>query len=95
MSADNGFTHRVRLWIDNDYGLYTEVHSLARQASEGGENDLADAIRALIEPEELPVQGALADLLSLALVTVQWDELARDYMEEEREAMVLEEAEDA
>lgn len=74
-------TWAVALWIDNDAGLYQEMHRIARRMTEGR---LADHIKSTIEDGAPDLEASLySDLLNAALSKVDWYEVAQHYIEEE------------
>lgn len=92
-------TWAVKLWMDNDYGSYRYWESEAQDAWDGAEADgtftrkeraaidLADRLKDQWE-EGNPLSGqasAYSDLLNAALSEVNWDEIARNMLEEYEE----------
>ena len=75
-------TWNVGLWIDNEEGLQSTVHEMAREAN-GDVSDLANALKEFVE-EMTPDLGStmFADLLNSALSEVDWYELAEGYLSE-------------
>jgi hypothetical protein len=83
-TAKVDFTQVVRLWLDNDHALYLEVQDMTREARKDAFPGvaLADALENLVRDLAPELTGLYADLLTHALVAVDWRELARDYLEE-------------
>ena len=83
MSKDETSRQATRIawvWIENDEGLYNAVNEQAH--AEGQTADaLADYVRELLT-ENAPQLGASvwADLLDLALESVDYQEIARDLL---------------
>lgn len=83
MSKDETSQQATRIawvWIENDEGLYNAVNEQAH--AEGQTADaLADYVRELLT-ENAPQLGASvwADLLDLALESVDYQEIARDLL---------------
>lgn len=84
----NGWTNyetwNVKLWIDNDHGLYSDFNDQARDLltdEEGDKEAAASALARALETffdDNLPEpQGVYADLLSAALGRVEWFEIAQ------------------
>lgn len=89
----NHATWAVALWVDNDPGTYEHRRELARAAIDDAKQGArqaygiyADALKKWIE-EEAPDLGATlwADLLASALGQVDWYELAKHWLANERE----------
>lgn len=92
MSTENGFTHRVRLWLDNVEPTYLAVHATARAVleSSGSVVEFADWLKAMVEDGVPELKASVySDLLTVAIASVDWYELAKDYLEEEREEAAL------
>jgi hypothetical protein len=90
----NGWTNYetwlVNLWIDNSEGDQEYWHDraswcLKHQAEEGDAvHELRDTLRDEFDEkydEQKPDSGLLADLLRAALSEVNWDEIARHYID--------------
>ena len=81
----NGYTNyetwAVGLWFDNDRGLYETVQEMIQEA-EGDFMTLADMMQAFVEEMQPELDGIFSDLLTNALQSVNWDELAKTAMEE-------------
>lgn len=83
-------TWAVNLWLANDEGSYEWLLEMARQC-EGAEYPrvaLADTLKnEIVESAEgaLPDAGLLADLLSAAISSVDFHEIASHYIKEVRE----------
>jgi len=92
----NGWTNyetwNVKLWLDNDQGLYHMQHEMAEDARKNHgqrteQGYLADAIKEFVtDPENglIPDLGATlaADLLGAALSEVNWYEIAENILAE-------------
>ena len=83
-------TWNVKLWLDNDQGLYNAVQDMARRASNKHLSDLSGAtvmlaqeLQAFVE-ELLPDLGAsfASDLLGWAVGQTNWYEMAQNIMED-------------
>jgi len=87
MSSDTleeRITHLVRLWIDNDEGLYLHRRQLVRDALD--EIQLEDALKEWVAELANPSpEGMVGDILTTALAFVDWHTMATDYMAEEDE----------
>ena len=72
----NGWSNRetwlVNLWLTNDESIYRETIGMSA-------NDLESFVHILCESEKL--DGFLSDLIELALVRVNWRELAESMAE--------------
>lgn len=93
----NRATWLVALWIDNDQGSHESVCEMARDAwADTDEDDtkenrtieavamLADSLEAMHDEgvaEMVGCTGVFADLMSDALASVNWDEIARQFVE--------------
>lgn len=75
-------TWNVKLWLDNDYGLYTEVRDWIER-NEPSQYELADWLKMTVrEMGELDEASFRADILGWALGCVNWDEIAENYLSE-------------
>ena len=76
-------TWAVRLWLDNDQGSYYMVRDLVQKTS--SESALADALKAyheeFIDTLDVPT-SFVSDLLQHGIDSVDWYQLATDYMEQ-------------
>lgn len=76
----------VTLWLDNDEGLYHERRRIVAEAYETSQSraDVADAleefVKGLIDFDNL--SGMASDLMQDALGSVDWFDMADDYIEE-------------
>jgi hypothetical protein len=81
-------TWLVKLWIDNDQGVYELVNDWASSiltATEDPEIQLMETLKEWIEEESseyTPTFGLYSDLLNAAIQNVDWYELAQSYLEE-------------
>lgn len=89
----NYATYAVSLWLDNDYGMYSELSEWAQECKDAmdehdeentAEDMLAERIEAHItEANPLAeVNGLYSDLLNSMLEDVEWTEIARTYLED-------------
>jgi hypothetical protein len=75
----NRVTWTVNLHLMNDYGAYENVRALVRGKTL---HDAADAIELYVRETETPVEPSLGrDLLSAALIDVDWEAIAEDFLE--------------
>lgn len=82
-------TWLVKLWIDNDQGSHEYWGEQAREAIENANFDKDDAVSSLADmlqsehEEAMPkVHGVFSDLLNAALGSVNWQEIARNMVDE-------------
>lgn len=76
-------TDTIRMWISNDYWLYSAACEIALSREYHLNIDRDDALKTMIEdfiPENL--MGALSDLLNHALSDVDWSMLINELIEE-------------
>lgn len=86
-----GVTHTLGLWLDNDRGLFDRVQELAEQSveqfgssKEAAARGLSDYLKDLVEemrPEETKLGGFFSDLITHALLSVDFDYLAEIYID--------------
>jgi hypothetical protein len=82
-------TWAIKLWIDNDEGLYYAVRELAQDTRKA--YDLARRLKELVEEFQPELDaGMFSDLLGYAIEQVNWLEIAESLREEvdEEEAQV-------
>lgn len=91
-TAESVFTHHALLILDNEEGYYNDLCDLAREHDDDETTwELARAIKDYIEeiiPEEYYQYNTcpmLAELLTLALAYVDYDDIARHYRQTVRE----------
>lgn len=89
-------TWAVKLWIDNDHGLYDSVQDMAKAAWDDAEEQfpitaerqddaagcLEGALKELMEAGMPEVTGLWADLLNAAMSEVNWREIATSLISE-------------
>lgn len=81
-------TWLVKLWIDNDQGVYELVNDWANsilKTNEDPEIHLMEVLRKWVEEESseyTPAFGLCSDLLNAAIQSVDWYDLAQSYLEE-------------
>lgn len=98
----NGYTNYetwcVSLWIDNDEGLYDTIQEMAIEACNGNypESTLSHAIKELHEEYNPLMDDAnlYSDLLQAALDSVNWYEIAENWIENVKENGLVEEDEE-
>jgi hypothetical protein len=89
MSEEKGYngwtnyeTWNVKLWLDNDQGLYNEMNEMARESKDI--YDLSQTIEQVIDHMN-PLcneSSMFADILRTALLDVNWMEIAEAYYED-------------
>ncbi len=96
----NGWTNYetwcVNLWLDNDGWMNDRAADLADEAraTEYPRSYIADELKELIEADEPELHGMYADLLSAAISSVNWHELADGILDSyPAEATAVEDAE--
>ena len=78
-------TWAVKLWMDNDYGLYHHTLDMAREHSDD-RYDLAAALKDLVEEHPLTAQANMhSDLLSWSIGMVDFYEIADALIEAVKE----------
>lgn len=93
----NGYTNyptwNVSLWIDNDSGLYDEIQNMAIEAYNNPTSQYSNAKHNAIYTLEsrlkdyicelypIPETGMLADLIGWVMDSVNWYELAENWIE--------------
>lgn len=89
-------TWAIALWMDNDRASYDQARGMARAALEAksereAQLRLADHLKGWWTDQE-PDLGAnvWSDLLTSALDEVNWDEIAKNLIEEVKESMTWE-----
>lgn len=84
MTEKETATRIAWVWIENDEGLYNGVYARAREiAKESARpaDDLADFIREYLDDSApLTEAGIYTDLLSFAIETVDYCQIARDIL---------------
>jgi len=83
---ENYETWNVNLWLSNDEGIYFQVQAVVEAVDKDTDQPqaiLADRIQEFVENCVLPDLGAsmASDLLTHALGRVNWDEIARAFLE--------------
>ena len=76
-------TWAVKLWMDNDEGLYNMQREWAKECKD--EYELADRIKEFVEESKPEVEGLYSDLLQSAIDDVDYDEIAKTIKQEEKE----------
>lgn len=96
-------TWAVALWIDNEQGSYNESRDRARDLLRDHYDDvsraeisLADWLKEFITEGEPDLGATLySDLLTSAIGSVNWDEIAESYIEEVKDEIDKEKREEA
>lgn len=72
------FTHLIGLWMGNDKGTHDDMKEIAQSPC------VADALRCYFEDRMPSADGFANDMIEAALDHVDWDFLADELMEENR-----------
>jgi len=71
----------VKLWMDNDEGLYLMVRDLI--AERDGIYELSEALKSMVSDYAPDLEGMYADLLRAAIQAANYYEIAENMIEDE------------
>lgn len=88
MSDETEQTYLVRLWIDNDSGLLSDVMEAASNADSAYEMGqwIREYVDSMADSDLSPPSGLFADLFDSAMHAVDWTALGLDYFTRESDA---------